>query len=478
MSISVKDKKECSLPKRKWGILPFNSEKISGKYLVTSTLGGWCILEPEEFSQLHSYNLKENSSLYKKLKSSGLLLTESNLDNVVNSYRTSNINLFSGPYLHIAVVTERCNLGCKYCQTRKNNASDMSIETASRVLDFLAASNAPLPILEIQGGEPLCNWNTIEFLVKNVSSNRTVFKNVKIIMVSNLLLLDDKKLNFLIDNDVGLCSSLDGPEFIHNKNRIFSNGQGTYKEVTGKIKLINEIYKKRNMKNSVGLLPTITKDSLPYYKEIVDEYSKWGQGSIAIRYANRLGGAKGSWIQVGVTTEEFCEFWRKAVDYIIELNKRGRKIFERTLYVILQKMLNKSDPRFVDMMSPCGAGRSVLTYAPSGDIYTCDEARMLDDEIFKIGNIHENSYEKVMDSPVLLNACKASLLELWDYSSPYKVWAGTCPVLNYAQQKSPVVKVCDAAVYKILKFQFRYLFKKIIEDKKCLTVFKKWVSYK
>jgi len=81
-----------------------------------------------------------------------------------------------------------------------------------------------------------------------------------------------------------------------------------------------------------------------------------------------------------------------------------------------------------------------------------------------------------MGSPVLLDTCKASILELLDYSSPYKAWGGTCPVLNYAQQKSPVVKLCNSATYKIQRFQFRYLFKKIIEDRECLTLFKNWVS--
>jgi len=39
-----------------------------------------------------------------------------------------------------------------------------------------------------------------------------------------------------------------------------------------------------------------------------------------------------------------------------------------------------------------------------------------------------------------------------------------------------VVKICDSEIYKIQKFQFRYIFKKIIEDEGYLTLFKKWVS--
>ena len=476
MLVSSDKEKKYIKSAKKWGILPFNSERISDKYLVVSILGGWCILDEREFCQFQSHKVGENSPLYEKLRLAGMLLTESNQENLVNGYRNLSVNLFTGPYLHIAVVTERCNLRCKYCQTKKAKPSDMSIEVASQVLEFLAASKSPWPILEIQGGEPLLNWKVIEFLIKNASRDNTVSKNIGLTIVTNLLLLDDKKLNFLIDNKVGISSSLDGPAFIHDKNRIFPNGKGTYKEVIEKINMVKKEYKKRGIKTAVGLLPTITKYSLSYHKEIVDEYLRLGQGSIAIRYANKLGKATGYWGKIGITAEEFCDFWSEAVDYIIELNKKGKKIFERTLYVMLHKILNRADPRYVDMMNPCGAGRSVLTYAPSGDIYTCDEARMLDDDLFKLGNLLKDSYEEVMDSSVLLDTCKASLLELWDYSSPYKAWGGTCPVLNYAQQKSPVVKLCNSATYKIQKFQFRYLFKKIIEDRECLTLFKDWVS--
>jgi len=476
MLVSSKKEKKHTESDEKGGWLPFNSEKINGKYLVVSMLGGWCILDEKEFYQFHSHRVRENSPLHRKLLLTGMLLTESNQESFVNSYRNLNMNLFTGPYLHIAVVTERCNLRCKYCQTKKAKPSDMSMEVASRVLEFLVASKSPWPILEIQGGEPLLNWKVIEFLIKNVPRDNTVSKDIELTIVTNLLLLDDKKLNFLIDNRVRICSSLDGPSFIHDKNRIFSGGNGTYDEVIKKINRVKKEYRKRGLQTTVGLLPTITRHSLLYHKEIVDEYLRLGQGSIAIRYANKLGKATGCWSKLGITAEEFCDFWSKAVDYIIELNKKGKKIFERTLYVMLCKILNRVDPRYVDIMNPCGAGRSVLTYAPSGDIYTCDEARMLDDDLFKLGNILKDSYEEVMDSPVLLDTCKASLLELWDYSSPYKVWGGTCPVLNYAQQKTPIVRSCNSETYKIQKFQFRYLFKKIIEDKKCLTLFKGWVS--
>ncbi len=454
-------------------LLPYNHDKITDKHLVVNILGDWAILGEEEFRKLNRCDIFGKGPLHDKLKKNGLLVSSFNLEEKINNYRRLNLTLFCEPYLHIAVVSERCNLSCRYCQTKKNDPSDMSIEVASHIIDYLIQSKAPFPTLEFQGGEPLCNWQAVKFLVQRAGK---INKNIRFALVTNLLLLDKEKLKFLIDNNVRISSSLDGPAFIHDKNRVFSGGSGSYKKVVNKIKMINREYKKRSVKRKIGLLPTITKYSLPYYKEIVDEYLKQGQYSIALRYVNKLGMSQKNWNDLGVSINEFCQFWAKSVNYIINLNKKGKKIRERIISLMAQKVFNKTDPRYVDMMNPCGAGRSVLTYTPSGNIYTCDEARMLGDDLFRVGNLLRNSYHGIMDSSVIADAVKSSLLEIWDPKSPYKIWAGTCPVLNYAQQGSPVTKICSSKFNKIQNFQFRYFFDKIINDKESFKIIKSWVS--
>ncbi|MCF7916190.1 MAG: His-Xaa-Ser system radical SAM maturase HxsB [Candidatus Omnitrophica bacterium] len=462
----------------KLALLPYNHDKINDKHLVVNVLGDWAILEEEEFRRLNRYDVFEKGVLSNKLKKSNLLINNHSLEKRIASWRCLNLNLFCGPTLHIAVVTERCNLSCRYCQTRKDDAADMSIEVASQIIDFLTQNETPFATLEFQGGEPLCNWEVVKFLIERVvklKKNPLRNKNIQFVLVTNLLLLDEKKLKFLINNNVRISSSLDGPGFIHDKNRVFANGRGSYKDVVNKIKMVKNEYKKRGIKKNVGLLPTITKYSLSYYKEIIDEYLKQGQKSIALRYINKLGKGQKSWRDLGVSTEDFCSFWAKSVDYIIKLNKQGKKIRERMLSVIAQKVLKKADPFYVDMMNPCGAGRSVLTYAPSGDVYTCDEARMLKSNLFKIGNVVNDWYYEIMDSSVISDTMKSSLLEVWDSKSPYKAWAGTCPVLNYAQQGSPVTKICSSRFNKIQEFQFRYFFDKIVNNEENLKIVKSWI---
>ncbi len=440
-------------------------------------LGGWDFLDNEEYTQLNTLNLKKGSKLFNRLKEKGVIVEGSGgLDKCIDDYRCTNLNLFTDVGLHIAVLTNRCNLRCLYCQTNSKAQNDMSKDVATKILEFVFSGRNPNATIEFQGGEPLLNWDVLRFFVEYTRKYNLTGKGINLSLVSNFTLLDQKKLNFLIDNGVGLCTSLDGPKKIHDKNRKMLNGGSSYDKVIFWVNKIRKEYKKRNIKDkTLGFLPTLTKHNLLLYKEVVDEYVELGQISIPLRPLNRLGLAKEKWKEIGYTAEEFINFWTKSMDYILSLNKKGTFIYERMAYVMLKKILRKEDPGYVDLCSPCGAGRSVVAYSPEGDVYTCDEARMIGEDLFKLGNVVEDSYHKILGNPVSLQTCQASLLDFWDYSSPYSVWGGTCPVLNYVEQGSPVVKIAQSGLYKIQTAQFKYLFAKIAEDGEDLKIFKKWV---
>jgi sulfatase maturation enzyme AslB (radical SAM superfamily) len=46
-------------------------------------------------------------------------------------------------------------------------------------------------------------------------------KSLQLALVSNLTLMNEEKLSYLIDNDVYISTSLDGDEEVHNYNRTF-----------------------------------------------------------------------------------------------------------------------------------------------------------------------------------------------------------------------------------------------------------------
>ncbi len=219
-----------------FSVLPFNSEKINGKYLVTNMMGCWDALNDKEFHQLHSLQVSPGGALFNRLREKGLIVDENNIHNVIDGYRNLNANLFSDTSLHIAVVTKRCNLRCTYCHAEGGASSeDMTIETASRVLQYLFDVQSKSITLEFQGGEPLLNWPVVKFMTEHARKFNTLGKNLSIVLVTNMMLMDDEKMRFLADHDVLVCTSLDGPADIHDKNRVKVSGSGSYTEVIDKI---------------------------------------------------------------------------------------------------------------------------------------------------------------------------------------------------------------------------------------------------
>jgi len=456
-----------------FAVIPFNSGVVAQKHLISNMLGGWDILCEDDFRLFSSFKCDRSTPLFNRLYERGLIVDERNFNRVLEDYRSLNSNLFCDASLHIAVLTTHCNLRCRYCQAHSRKPERMSLNVARRVIDYIAERKNPYITLEFQGGEATLNWDVLTFLTKNIRKLESNNKKIKITLVSNLTALNAKKMQFFKDFNVSVCTSLDGPKHIHDKNRIFSGGKGTYEVVARNIKKFRKQFKK-----PVNLLPTITRHSLTAFKEIVDEYVKWGETNIALRPVNHLGNACGNWNNLGYSADEFITFYKNAFEYILKLNRKGIFICERMAKVILRKIFNKEDPYYVDLMSPCGAGRGQIVYMPDGSCYPCDEARMVGEEMFKLGNILNETYEGLVKKENLLHLLETSAVNLWDSTSVFSPWIGVCPVLNYAEQKNFVPKIHCSFIYKISTFQFKYIFEKIAKGGQDLEILKSWVTKK
>jgi uncharacterized protein len=452
-------------------ILPFNSAKINDKYLVSNMMGCWDALSTHEFRQLNSLRVPPGEGLFNRLRERGLIVDESNIHRVIEGYRHLNANLFTDTSLHIAVVTKRCNLRCTYCHAEGGASSeDMSIDTATRVLQYLFDVRSHSVTLEFQGGEPLLNWPVVQFLTENARKFNTLGKELHIVLVTNMSLMDDEKMRFLAEHDVDVCSSVDGPAEIHDKNRVTVSGRGTHAELMAKIERFSKHFGRR-----VHLLPTITRHSLAHPEKIVDEYLRLGQGEIALRPVNKIGYACGNWGDIGYTAEEFNAFYDRAMAYIMKLNTTGTHISERICRTILTKVLLKKDTGYVDMMNPCGAGRAVMSYAPDGGCYPTDEARMLADSIFRLGDIKNESYDNMLNKENLLFLLSAGCSDLWNYRSAYSPWLGYDPVVNYAVEGNVIPKG-SSRLQQVLKHQFETAFTYLLGEKKYTEVFQRWTQ--
>ncbi len=449
----------------------FRFKKLGGKFLITNDIGGYAFLEPAEFEKYLAGKTKKGSKIHKELKRKGFL--EKNRKKLVQKYRQRNLFLFAGPSLHIFVPTLRCGCNCVYCQASskgmKEKGFDMSFAVAEKAVRTALSCTSPNVTLEFQGGEPLANWKTVKHIIEYAErENKEKKKKLSFSLVTNFCPMDEEKYGFLKKHGISFCTSLDGPEYLHNKNRPCP-GKNSHKEA---VKWIKRIGPGRKM----HALATVSRHSLKYPKEIVEEYRKLGFKGVHLRPLSYLGFSGKRKTSIGYSPEEFLGFWKKAMDHILKINLKGEIFFERQAQIMLKKILTDKDPGYLELRSPCGAGTGQLLYNYDGGVYTCDEGRMTGDETFKIGNLKKDGYREIVSHPTVKAVCIASLLENLpcDYC-PYKPYCGVCPVQNYALEGQLFPQMANCGSCKIKKGMLDYIFLKL-ENKRTERIFRKWAS--
>lgn len=359
-----------------------------------------------------------------------------------------------GPALHIIVITLRCNHKCQYCHAAvapmTAEGKDMDMETAKKVIDAIFFTTHPTVTIEFQGGEPLVNWEVLKFCVEYAEEKaRRVKKPALFSIVTNLSLMTDEKLKYLMEHKFSINSSLDGTKIVHNFNRVYKDGN-SFDLATFWIKKINHLISQNHlgsrdvMGRSMGAMVTVTRKTLEHWKDCVDTYVDLGMKEIFWRPLNPYGFGEVSFAELGYDTDTFIESHRKVLDYVIELNLKGVKMRESYAAIFLKKLFNREDPNFVDTRSPCGAVIGQVAYNYDGKIYTCDEGRMMGrmgDDLFLVTEVKDDgreTYKSMMLSPTTKNMAAVSVIDgapgFEDH--PYKPYLGSCPIHNYKHNGS------------------------------------------
>lgn len=457
----------------------FNYKEMGQKVLLTNDLGRYVFLSREEFYRFLRDQLDPQEEITQRLMDEFFLYDGSEYEFVERAgeaFRMYRRNLFQGAALHIFVLTKQCNQQCVYCQasTDLERHTQMSEATAAKAVEIALQTTAQYVTFEFQGGEPLMNFDTLQFIVEYAEEqNQSRGKNLEFSVVTNLMLLDEEKLEFLTKHGVSICTSLDGDEVLHNKNRPYFQ-QNTFEILKKKIRMIQD------KGTSVSAIQTTTRDSLSRYREMVDQYLAFGLNQITIRPLTQLGYAAKNWDKIGYTVGEFLNFYRRSLDYIIELNKQGTFILEGHARMFLSKIFCMDAGNYMELRSPCGGAIGQLAYYYNGKVYSCDEARMLaemGDDSFCLGNVEQDTYESIVSNPVCKTIAKASCLEgLADCNScVYQPYCGTCPVISYARYQTVYPSMLQEYRCRIYKGIQDILFEKLEQqDEEVMEIFRRW----
>lgn len=467
-------------------VAPFYFKKQSNnKYLITNEFGYYSHFSESEFYDFISGKItiwEKYDELEKKL----FIKNDRYLDRAIIAYNQKNSFLAYGPTLHMIVTTLRCNHKCRYCHaavapmTAKN--MDMTKETAQKVVDTIFYTSSPGLTIEFQGGESLVNWEVVQFIVPYAREKATFLqKDVTFSLVSNLSLMDEEKMQWLLDNGVDVCTSLDGGKETHNWQRVWNDGN-SYEKATYWIERWTEEMKKRWASNyKMWALATWTKPWLANYRNIIDSYISLWLHTIGLRWLNPYGFAAAERETLEYSLDEYFEFYKNSMDYILEKNKQWIFLREMLSIVYLNKIFNNTDSGFMDVRSPSGVAIWGVAYNYDGKVYASDESRMLgrmgmDDFLLTpLLATGEETYKAMANSPVTKMCVQASTLDgLPGYiDHVYKPYLWVDLMYAFTQHGNLFSNFSKDDKTRIQISMLDYLFEKL-EDAENEKIFRSW----
>ncbi|MCC6647771.1 MAG: His-Xaa-Ser system radical SAM maturase HxsB [Polyangiaceae bacterium] len=469
--------------------VPLRYREVGGDVLLTNPFGDWLFVTKEELAGMFKGEVGEGSALYERLASRNFI--KARVDVALQADRMARKKRFLdyGPNLHAMVVTLRCNESCVYCHASRADMdavhTDMTFEVAEKSVELALQSTSPSITIEFQGGEPLVHFDCVKHIVETArQKNRAYGKQLEFTMVSNLALMNDERLAWLVDNKVQICTSIDGPEAMHNKQRILAGGNA-YREATKWIEKINKAYVNLGLDPvlyHVEALLTTTRALLPYPKEIVDTYVELGCRALFVRPVDPFGWAQRTAKTVEYPRSDYLAFYRAATDYVLELNKKGVQVLERYAAIFLTKILGDEEPNFLDVRNPGGAVIGQVAYSYDGSIFTSDEGRMvaqMGDPFFRVGSVFDTTYRQLMTHPTTRSLTLASNLDAQPdcVSCTYNPYCGIVPEHAYRTQGSIFGRMRESQMCAVHKGIQDYLFEKLREDDPAtVEILRRWTT--
>lgn len=261
------------------------------------------------------------------------------------------------------VVTEDCNLRCKYCYiTHKKSDKRMDFKTAKKLIDYILSEqfeSADAIILEFIGGEPFIETQLIDqicdyFKFASYEMQHKWYWNYRINICTNGINYSNKEVQAFVKKNMGKLSigiTIDGTREKHDMQRVYPDGRGSYDQIDKSIPLW------------LSQMPGATKvtfasEDIKLLKDSI--ISLWEKG-IYIVSANVV--FEDVWKEDD--DKIFEEQLKKLADYVLE-----KKIYNKYYCSLFDENIGGYYTKEDLDRTYCGAGK-MLALGPNGNIYPC-----------------------------------------------------------------------------------------------------------
>lgn len=306
----------------------------------------------------------------------------------------------SGISLVVLQPTSLCNLNCRYCYVpERMNAAVMDERTLEAAIAKVLRSPLTAPSVEFlwHAGEPLTVGidfyrRVCKFTEIHNQRQLRVRQNIQ----TNATLIDADWCRLFSDEKFGVGVSVDGPEFLHDKQRSNWAGRGSHKKVMRGVELL------RQHGIPFGALCVVTLDTLDYPDEFYRFFSDGGFGWLGFQVEETEGshGASSLMSRNRTLDAQTVERYNKFIERIFDLwrsdpNRLVIREFRNMLQLLAGKLADPNARQESDETMPI----KIITIRRDGEISTNSpefassrDARFND---FKFGNINDIEIEDV-----------------------------------------------------------------------------------
>ncbi len=296
---------------------------------------------------------------------------------------------------HISVIakpTHECNLKCKYCYLEKS-AEDgkmpegLMIQAIEKVSDFAGDSHWIW-----HGGEPLLMGVDFYKVIKDVQDfYRKRGKKFSNGIQSNATLVTPELVDFVKKSrDFHVGTSIDGPEEIHNRTRIYSDGRGSFEDVLAGQKLL------RGKRTGGGAICVVNAQNVDFSRELYD-FFKFQEINVKFNPLIKSGRAVENLGDLGITSKQYGKFLLRLWNvYNEDVKKDGRVGIEIDPFLEVIGNLGTDRPLGCNYTVSCRD--NFISIGPQGDIYPCGRFDGIRE--FWMGNVKKGTIEEAVSSQV------------------------------------------------------------------------------
>jgi uncharacterized protein len=338
--------------------------------------------------------------------------------------------IYKGVNLGI-LVTNYCNLNCSYCY-ESHSIKDIDVDNAKIFIDYIfndfnllnsLKRSSDNVILNFHGGEVLAKYQILGelmlyFLSKIYTNNNNYISGFRFNLSTNGTLLENQNIrNFLLKwkNLLSIGISIDGTPELHDLNRKYLNGDGSWKDIE------KSFYWLRDTFNITTTKSTLNKKSIPYiFDSLVYLHEKLG----------------------------FTEINQNFIQEQMDIDKHDLYLIDEQLSLCTEYCLKHKDLKYSMLFdinkkpATCGMD-SGFVLGTDNKIYSC--VRALD-----ISQDGDNSLHigEIIDGKVIISPSKTNAIKAIQLSDMFDSECLMCKVLGNCQ-------ACAANSYK-LKNNFKH----------------------